>query len=125
MIDYHVMNGIPIGDAVDTDLQGVCDKLVQSGIMLEPQFMNELYKFIIYLESVKATTDNSDSFIQTINPRYIEAKKQFQDIYLEIFIKMMLMNTNRIILSIRNSSRFIHTNSSQAVRLTKPRRKHR
>lgn len=98
VIDYHVENGIPIGDAVDPDLQGVCDKLVQSGILLEPQFMNELHKFIIYLESVKATTDNSDSFIQTINPKYIEAKKQFQDIYLEFFIKMMLMNTNRIIL---------------------------
>ena len=103
VIDYHVVNGIPIGDAVDPDLQGVCDKLVQSGIMLEPQFMNELYKFIIYLESVKATTDNSDSFIQTINPKYIEAKKQFQDIYLEFFIKMMLMNTNRIILEYENA----------------------
>ncbi len=97
VLDYHVMNRIPIGDAVDPDLQTVCDKLVQAGIILEPQFMNEIYKFIIYLESVKATTDNSDSFIQLINPRYIEAKKQFQDIYLEFFVKMMLMNTNRII----------------------------
>ncbi len=98
VIDYHVANRIPIGDAVDPDLQQVCDRLVQTGTTLEPQFMNEMYRFIIYLESVKATTDNSDSFLQIINPKYLEAKKQFRDINLEFFIKMMLMNTNRIIL---------------------------
>lgn len=98
VLDYHVINRIPIGDAVDPDLQRVCDKLIQSGTELEPQFMNEMYKFIIYLESVKAATDNSDTFIQIINPKYIEAKKQFQDIYLEFFVKMILMNTNRIIM---------------------------
>lgn len=103
VIDYHVVNGIPIGDAVDPDLQGVCDKLVQSGIMPEPQFMNELYKFIIYLESVKAVTDNIDSFIQTIDPKYTETKKQFRDIYLEFFIKMALMNVDRIILEYENA----------------------
>ncbi len=98
VLDYHVMNRIPIGDAVDPDLQAVCDKLIQSGTKLEPQFMNEMYKFIIYLESIKSTTDNSDTFLQIINSKYIETKKQFQDIYLEFFINMMLMNTNRIIL---------------------------
>lgn len=36
MIDYHVANAIPIGDAVDSDLQAVCDKLIQSGTTLEP-----------------------------------------------------------------------------------------
>lgn len=98
VLDYHVINRIPIGDAVDPDLQRVCDKLIQSGTTLEPQFMNEMYKFIIYLENVKATTDNIDTFIQIINPKYIEAKKHFQDIYLEFFVKMILMNTNRIIM---------------------------
>ncbi len=33
--------------------------------------MNDIYRFIIYLESVKAEMDNSDHFIQTINSRYI------------------------------------------------------
>lgn len=103
VIDYHVMNRIPIGDAVDPDLQGVCEKLVQSGTMPEPRFINELYKFIIYLEGVKSTTDNCDHFLQTINPIYIEAKKHFQDIYLEFFIRMMLMNINRIILEYENA----------------------
>lgn len=103
VIDYHVANGIPIGDAVDPDLQAVCDKLVQSGITLEPQFMNDIYKFIIYLESVKTMTDNSDDFIKIIDPKYIETRNQFQDIHLEFFIHMMLMNTNRIILEYENA----------------------
>ena len=103
VIDYHVANGIPIGDAVDPDLQAVCDKLVQSGTTLEPQFMNEMYKFIIYLENVKAMTDNCDDFIKIIDPKYIEARNQFQDIYLEFIINMMLMNTTRIILEYENA----------------------
>lgn len=98
VIDYHVINRIPIGDAVDPDLQKVCDKLVQSGTTLEPQFMNELYKFIIFLESVKNTVDDCDSFIETTDPKYLETKKQFQGIQLEFFIAMVLMNVTRIIL---------------------------
>lgn len=98
VIDYHVINRIPIGDAVDPDLQKVCDKLVQSGTTLEPQFMNELYKFIIFLESIKNTVDDCDSFIETTDPKYLETKKQFQGIQLEFFIAMVLMNVTRIIL---------------------------
>ena len=98
VIDYHVMNGIPIGDAVDPDLQKVCDKLVQSGTTLEPQFMNELYKFIIFLESIKNTADNCDSFIEATDPKYLETRKQFQGIQLEFFIAMVLLNVTRIIL---------------------------
>ena len=78
VIDYHVENGIPIGDAVDPDLQGVCDKLVQSGIMLEPQFMNELYKFIIYLESVKDTTDIVTALYRQSIPNILRQKSSFR-----------------------------------------------
>ena len=35
VIDYHVASGIPIGDAVDPDLQAVCDKLIQYGTTLD------------------------------------------------------------------------------------------
>ena len=55
-----------------------------------------MYKFIIYLENVKAMTDNCDDFIKIIDPKYIEARNQFQDIYLEFFINMMLMNTSTV-----------------------------
>lgn len=102
VIDYHVANRIPIGDAVDPDLQQVCDRLIQTGTTLEPQFMNEMYRFIIYLEIVKAA-GSCDSFMQIINPEYIEAKKQFQDISLEFFVRMMLMNINRIIMKYENA----------------------
>jgi hypothetical protein len=103
VIDYHVTNGIPIGDAVDPELQAVCDKLVQSGTTLEPQFMNEMYKYIIYLENVKTTTDNSDDFLKMTDPKYIKVRNQFQGIHLEFFISMMLMNTTRIILEYENA----------------------
>ena len=49
-------------------------------------------------------TDNIDSFIQTIDPKYTETKKQFQDIYLEFFTRMALMNVDRIILEYENAS---------------------
>ena len=91
VIDYHVTNGIPIGNAVDPELQAVCDKLIQSGTTLEPQFMNEMYKYIIYLENVKT------------DPKYIKVRNQFQGIHLEFFISMMLMNTTRIILEYENA----------------------
>lgn len=103
VLDYHVANGIPIGDAVDPELQAVCDKLIQSGTTLEPQFMNEMYKYIIYLENVKALTDNSDDFLKMTDPKYIEIRNQFQDIHREFFISMMLMNTTRIILEYENT----------------------
>ena len=103
VIDYHVTNGIPIGNAVDPELQAVCDKLIQSGTTLEPQFMNEMYKYIIYLENVKTTTDNSDDFLKMTDPKYIKVRNQFQGIHLEFFISMMLMNTTRIILEYENA----------------------
>lgn len=102
VIDYHVLNSIPIGEAVDPELQKVCDKLIKSGITLEPQFMNELYKFIIYLEKAKTESSSCDNFIEIINPRYLEEKKRFRGVHLEFFTNMALMNTNRIIMEYEN-----------------------
>lgn len=97
VLDEHVENQLPIDNDVDKDMRNVCKKIVETKTILEPQFFNELYKFIVYLEDTKMQIHDTEKYLHEIDSKYTEERNSLSGLYREFFVSMALSNINRII----------------------------
>lgn len=96
IMDSHITTGTPLNHDIEPELETICNELIKEKIQLTPQFINEMYKNIMYLEIIKSKAVNCDIFIKNANKQYIENKKHFTGLQQEFYKKLIMIHINRI-----------------------------